>query len=70
MKLFCSQYEVKGKPKSVTYWLAELKDPNKQVDLSHEHKDYKWLPVQEACELGKYPETRDLLKSAYDFLSI
>jgi bis(5'-nucleosidyl)-tetraphosphatase len=35
-------YKVKGKPKVVTYWLAELVNPQAKVKLSEEHQDYKW----------------------------
>ncbi|KAJ8678803.1 hypothetical protein QAD02_014590 [Eretmocerus hayati] len=45
-------YPVNGKPKTVIYWLAELINKTKDVRMSDEHKDYKWLPVKEACDLA------------------
>ncbi|GLV43433.1 Diadenosine tetraphosphatase [Carabus blaptoides fortunei] len=44
-------YLVKGRPKTVIYWLAELINPNTQVKLSDEHQDMKWLQFKEACML-------------------
>lgn len=44
-------YEVRGKPKTVIYWLAELKDYDVPIRLSREHQDFKWLNVESACEL-------------------
>ena len=44
-------YEVRGKPKTVIYWLAEVKDYNVPVRLSDEHRDFKWLTLNSACEL-------------------
>lgn len=55
------KYNVRGRPKTVIYWLAELINPNTQVKLSDEHQDMKWLPFKEACEIGKYKEMKDLL---------
>jgi len=43
-------YEVRGRPKTVIYWLAELKEYNKPVQLSDEHQDYKWLTFDAACK--------------------
>ncbi|KAL3275497.1 hypothetical protein HHI36_020257 [Cryptolaemus montrouzieri] len=54
-------YEVKGKPKVVYYWLAELTDENAHVKLSDEHQDFKWLSLKEACELCKYEDMIELL---------
>lgn len=48
-------YNVKGNPKVVVYWLAELvsgKDPT----LSDEHTDFKFLPKDEIKSLALYPE--------------
>ena len=44
-------YEVRGKPKTVIYWPAEVKDYNVPIRLSREHQDYKWLTVERAGEL-------------------
>lgn len=55
-------YKVKGKPKVVTYWLAEVIDPNVNVKLSDEHQDYKWLNLEDACKYGKYVDMQEMLK--------
>ncbi|XP_012277271.1 bis(5'-nucleosyl)-tetraphosphatase [asymmetrical] [Orussus abietinus] len=52
------KYEVKGNLKTVIYWLAELIDTKKPVTLSSEHQDFKWLTLEPACELAKFPEMR------------
>lgn len=44
-------YEVRGKPKIVIYWLAELMDYNTPIRLSHEHQEYRWVSVDSACRL-------------------
>lgn len=51
------------------YWLAELINPDQEVKLSHEHKDFRWLPLEEACTISKYPESIDLLKACHEFLT-
>lgn len=55
-------YIVNGKPKTVHYWLAELVNPNATVILSDEHQDFKWLRLQEACDLAQFKEMQDTLK--------
>ncbi|XP_020904804.1 bis(5'-nucleosyl)-tetraphosphatase [asymmetrical] [Exaiptasia diaphana] len=54
-------YEVRGRPKTVIYWLAELKDYKKSVKLSDEHQDYKWLTFESACNFI-HDNMRDALK--------
>lgn len=54
-------YEVRGRPKTVIYWLAELKDHKKSVKLSEEHQDYKWLTFEAACNFV-HDNMRDALK--------
>lgn len=44
-------YEIRGKPKTVIYWLAEVKDYNVPIRLSSEHQGFKWLTIDDACEL-------------------
>ncbi|XP_059171558.1 bis(5'-nucleosyl)-tetraphosphatase [asymmetrical]-like [Physella acuta] len=61
-------YNVNGKPKRVVYWLSELCNPNDPVRLSSEHQDFKWLHLDEACTLVKYPDMAALLKEANKFL--
>lgn len=48
-------YPVKGKPKVVVYWLAELisgRDPT----LSDEHTDFKFLSKDDIRSVSTYPE--------------
>ncbi|XP_001607019.1 bis(5'-nucleosyl)-tetraphosphatase [asymmetrical] [Nasonia vitripennis] len=52
-------YPVNNKPKIVIYWLAELLNKTKDVTMSKEHQDFKWLPLKEACELAVYPEMQE-----------
>ncbi|KAJ3647760.1 hypothetical protein Zmor_019621 [Zophobas morio] len=55
-------YKVKGVPKVVTYWLAELVNPKAEVILSDEHQDFKWLNLEEACVYAKYADLQESLK--------
>ncbi|ENN70778.1 bis(5'-nucleosyl)-tetraphosphatase [asymmetrical] isoform X1 [Dendroctonus ponderosae] len=61
-------YKVKGKPKVVHYWLAELINPDAKVKLSNEHQDFKWLPLKEACEISGYQDMEDVLNKFDEFL--
>jgi bis(5'-nucleosidyl)-tetraphosphatase len=50
-------YNVKGKPKVVVYWLAELisgQDPT----LSDEHTEFKFLSKNEITSVSTYPDCR------------
>ncbi|XP_061469316.1 bis(5'-nucleosyl)-tetraphosphatase [asymmetrical] isoform X2 [Rhineura floridana] len=61
-------YNVNGKPKTVIYWLAEMKDSNTEVRLSSEHQAFCWLTLSEACKLAKYEEMQSAFKEAHHFL--
>ena len=61
-------YEVNGKPKTVVYWLAELVNIDKPIQLSHEHQAFKWLPLQEACSIAKYQDMQNVLKSFNEYI--
>lgn len=61
-------YKVKGKPKVVHYWLAELVNPDAKVKLSDEHQAYKWLPLKEACEIVGYEDMQTTLVEFDNFL--
>lgn len=54
-------YQVKGKPKETTYWLAELKDPAKLPTLSDEHTDFKFLPRKQAVDLAGYADFAQMM---------
>lgn len=62
------EYLVKGRPKTVIYWLAELINSNKDARLSEEHQDFKWLPIEEACTLSQYLEMQDALKKCHKYI--
>jgi len=62
------QYEVKGKPKVSVYWLAELVNPETPVILSHEHKAFEWLPVDQACSKANFQDMQELLKECQAYL--
>ncbi|XP_025072737.1 bis(5'-nucleosyl)-tetraphosphatase [asymmetrical] isoform X1 [Alligator sinensis] len=63
------QYAVRGKPKTVIYWLAEIKDHNMEIKLSDEHQDFRWLNLEEACKLAQYKDMQAVLRDAQQFLS-
>jgi 8-oxo-dGTP pyrophosphatase MutT (NUDIX family) len=52
--------------KEVTYFL--VKSSEKNVKLSHEHTDYRWLPYKEAMELLTYQNDKNVLYKAEKFL--
>ena len=62
------RYEVRGRPKEVLYWLAELRDPGTTVTLSDEHQDYRWARLEEACTLARYKDLQDTLRAAHKHL--
>ncbi|KAL0279102.1 UNVERIFIED_CONTAM: hypothetical protein PYX00_000724 [Menopon gallinae] len=61
------KYKVKGNPKIVTYWLAELSS-NKPVKLSSEHQAFKWAKLEEACKLSAFPDMQQLLRDTSEYL--
>ena len=62
-------YQVNGKPKKVVYWLSELRNPSDPIVLSHEHTDFKWLGVDDACTYSKFPDMIELMKEADSYLN-
>ena len=62
------EYPVKGKPKTVVYWLAELKDARAKVKLSHEHVDYKWLNCEDACEKSGKVDMQKVFRNSIVFI--
>jgi len=53
--------------KKVTFFLAE--SPEDKVVLSFEHKDYAWLPFEEALKAVTYPNSVSLLRAAEEHLN-
>lgn len=62
-------YNVKGVPKTVIYWLAELINPNQSVRMSSEHQAYKWLGYEEACNLAKYADMQGALTEVNEYIN-
>ncbi|RVE42261.1 hypothetical protein evm_013091 [Chilo suppressalis] len=60
------EYKVNNKPKVVVYWLAKLKNPQKEVTVSDEHQDFKWLSLKEAQEISGYDDMTQLLAEFYE----
>ena len=52
--------------KEITFFLAETKTD--QVKLSFEHKDYKWLEIEDALKLIKFKNSKEVLIKADKFL--
>ncbi|XP_077202677.1 bis(5'-nucleosyl)-tetraphosphatase [asymmetrical] [Paroedura picta] len=61
-------YTVRDRPKTVVYWLAEMKDNNAEVRLSSEHQAFRWLALKEACELSGYQDMQAAMREAHQFL--
>lgn len=53
--------------KQVAFYLAETQ--NREVKLSFEHVDYRWLPFSSALEQLTYQNARRVLEKARDFLA-
>uniref|UniRef100_A0A0A9VRK4 Bis(5'-nucleosyl)-tetraphosphatase [asymmetrical] n=1 Tax=Lygus hesperus TaxID=30085 RepID=A0A0A9VRK4_LYGHE len=62
------KYTANGKPKVVTYWIAELIDENAAVKISHEHQDYSWADYDKAFELVSYVDAQSLLNKCNDLI--
>lgn len=54
--------------KRATYFLAEA--TKKEVKLSEEHLEYKWLPLEEAIEQLTYDNARQVLKKGDALLGV
>lgn len=61
-------YVARNKPKTVIYWLAEVKDYDVEIRLSHEHQAYCWLGLEEACQLAQFKEMKAALQEGHQFL--
>lgn len=61
-------YQVKGKPKVVIYWLAELRNPNQEPILSEEHTDLKWLPKDAAKECVGFKDNQDMIDRFHEII--
>ena len=61
-------YEVRGKPKRVVYWLAELSNPESPVILSDEHQGFEWAELKRAMQLAEYQDLQETLRDADQFI--
>ena len=61
-------YRRKGKNirKEVIYYLAKAN--SREVKLSYEHKDYKWLPFEEALKVLTFETSREILRKAHKYI--
>jgi len=56
------RYDVRNKmnrmkhPKTVVYWCAKLINSDKEITISREHRDFKWLKLEEAKELSGFTD--------------
>ena len=53
--------------KLVVFFIAETK--TKSVKLSHEHKAFAWLPIEEAIKKTTFKNSKNLLKETADFIA-
>ncbi|MBU3934386.1 NUDIX domain-containing protein [Patescibacteria group bacterium] len=52
--------------KIVTFYLAETQ--GKEIKISKEHSDYKWLPYKEAIKQTTFKNSKETLKKANNFI--
>lgn len=63
------QYIVRSnKIKTVSFGLAELINPEKNIKPSMKHINYQWLPLEKACAVAKFPNMQLLLKESHDYV--
>lgn len=62
-------YLVKSRPKEVSYFLAELVNPDQPVVLSEEHQAYKWCDFESSLHIAEFEEMKSVLRKAKDILS-
>ena len=59
-------YKGEDVSKTVSYLLAETK--TKEVKLSFEHLDFKWLSYQEALKKLTFKNAQKIVQKAHDFI--
>jgi bis(5'-nucleosidyl)-tetraphosphatase len=64
--IFCNREKQKTK-KTVYFFVGELKE-KKEVTLSHEHKNFVWLPFDAALEKLTYNDSKEILQKANFFI--
>lgn len=55
--------------KTVVYWLAELRDPQKDPILSDEHTEFRWLKKDDAISLSGYADFAEMVNHFHDRIS-
>lgn len=56
-----------GISKTVCFFLARTSD--KTIEISHEHKDFQWLPYEKALKKLTFDNARKILKKTKQFLA-
>lgn len=54
-------YKGNTQDKIVTYWLAEMKNPQQDPILSKEHTEFRWLPKTAAVGLSGYKDFEEMV---------
>lgn len=57
---------VKGKNKTVVYWLAKLKNSEHNPTLSNEHTEFKWLDKDAAIKLSGFSDFEAMVQHFHD----
>ncbi|RNA34382.1 bis(5 -nucleosyl)-tetraphosphatase [asymmetrical] [Brachionus plicatilis] len=64
-----SNYVIDDKiPKRVVYWIAEMKNADREIKLSDEHIKYGWFRLNDACDIVQYEEMKKVLIKADAFI--
>lgn len=61
-------YKGRTQDKIVTYWLAEVKNPQQDPKLSREHTEFRWLPKTAAVELAGYEDFQEMVEYFDDLI--
>ena len=61
------KYDVRGRMKTVVYFVGEVTS-NKEVVLSKEHTEYKWLGIEDACQYAKYKDMQGALREVHVYV--
>lgn len=61
-------YKGRTQDKIVTYWLAEVKNPQQDPKLSEEHTEFRWLPKAAAVELAGYKDFQEMVEYFDDLI--
>ncbi len=58
----------KSKPKRVIYWIAEAKPTCKDIQLSDEHKSFKWFNIDDCLRAVEFEESKRVMREAHEFI--